>query len=297
MKAGHKIKIGEGLAGQCFMEEETIYLKNVPQDFLRITSGLGDANPDVLLYVPIQSNEELQGVLELVSFRKFEEHEIQFIEQLASNLATAIGNTKVNQSTKVLLERTQQQTEEMRAQEEEMRQNMEEMEATQEEMQRKNNEINRLLEESANKERTLQTKIMEFDQLKQKESMKSKTLISELEGYKNMLVEILNEIPAKVFLKDAKGQMFLVNQQVADIHGTSIEELIGKSDYDFVDKKTADEWRKQEQDIMKKGEERYVFEDKIGGKTRLIESRKKKFYIPPLKQFGLLGIQRDISGQ
>ena len=46
---------------------------------------------------------------------------------------------------------------------------------------------------------------------------------------------------------------------------------------------------------MKKGEEHYVFEEKLGGKSKILESTKKAFYIKPLEQFGLLGIQTDIS--
>jgi PAS domain S-box-containing protein len=77
--------------------------------------------------------------------------------------------------------------------------------------------------------------------------------------------------------------------------GLPLSELIGKSDYDFVDEDTANKWRQQELEILKKGEDRYVFEDRIGGKTRVLETTKKAFFIHPLNQQGLLGIQRDIT--
>ena len=108
-------------------------------------------------------------------------------------------------------------------------------------------------------------------------------------------MDILNEVPQKIFLKDAEGKMYIANQKVAEAHGIPLEELIGKSDYDFVDKETADEWRKQELEIMKKGEEKYVFEDIIGGKKTILESTKKVFNIRPINQIGLLGIQNDIT--
>jgi PAS domain S-box-containing protein len=117
----------------------------------------------------------------------------------------------------------------------------------------------------------------------------------EAEDFRSMLMDVLNEVPEKVFLKDAEGKIFIANQKVADVHGLPLAELIGKSDYDFVDKETADDWRRQELEILKKGEEKYVFEDNIGGKTRILESFKKAFYIKPLDQQGLLGIQRDIT--
>ena len=130
----------------------------------------------------------------------------------------------------------------------------------------------------------------------QEESNKNAELVKqETEDFRNMLMEILNEVPQKVFLKDAEGKMYIANQKVADAHGMPLTELIGKSDYDFVDKETADEWRKQELEIMKKGEEKYVFEDIIGGKKTMMESIKKIFFIRPLNQNGLLGIQTDIT--
>ncbi|MCK5210707.1 MAG: PAS domain-containing protein, partial [Cyclobacteriaceae bacterium] len=120
-------------------------------------------------------------------------------------------------------------------------------------------------------------------------------LKKEAEDFKIMLMEILNEIPQKIFLKDAEGKMYIANKKVADAHGLPLFELIGKSDYDFVDKETADAWRKQELEIMKKGEEKYVFEDTLGGKKTILESIKKVFNIRSINQVGLLGIQNDIT--
>lgn len=136
-----RVEKGQGLIGQTFLEKETIYITDVPQDYITITSGLGDARPSSIILVPLKINEEVYGVIEMASFHTFEKYQIDFLEKLGESIASTIATTKNTEKTKVLLMESQQQTEEMRAQEEEMRQNMEELEATQEEMRRVSTEL------------------------------------------------------------------------------------------------------------------------------------------------------------
>lgn len=149
----HKsIEIGEGLIGQCVLEKDTIFLTDIPQNYLNITSGLGNAQPGCILIQPLIVNEKVFGVIELASFEILPPAKRNFIAKVGETLASTISSIKTNEKTKTLLAISMQQTEEMRAQEEEMRQNMEELNATQEEMQRKEKAINEMLEISKNKE-------------------------------------------------------------------------------------------------------------------------------------------------
>lgn len=131
-----KIYRGDGLAGQAWLEGDTIYLTEVPENYVNITSGLGEANPRSVLIVPLKVNEELHGVVEIASFRVYEEFEIEFIERVCESIASTISSVKINERTQKLLQESTMMTEQMRAQEEEMRQNMEELQATQEKTQR-----------------------------------------------------------------------------------------------------------------------------------------------------------------
>ena len=140
-----RIALGEGLAGQAVLEKDTIYMTEVPDQYVRITSGLGHATPRSILIVPLKSDQKVVGVIEFAAFRPFEPFEITFLEKLAESIAASVMTAQINQQTTQLLEQARWNEEELRAQEEEMRQNMEELQATQEEVDRKVKEYEDLI--------------------------------------------------------------------------------------------------------------------------------------------------------
>lgn len=142
-----RVEIGEGLLGQCYLEKESIYLTEVPQNYLTITSGLGDASPRAVLLVPLILNEEVFGVLEVASFSQILNEEVLFMERIAMLMTSAIAAVKTNGKTRALLDKSQLLAEQMKAQEEEMRQNMEELIATQEDWKRKEKKYSEILKE------------------------------------------------------------------------------------------------------------------------------------------------------
>ncbi len=128
----HKVKPEEGLVGRCAHEQLTIHLREIPEGYVTINSGLGESDPRSLVLIPLKANEKVLGVMEFVSFNLFKDYEIEFLEKAGESIASEISTTKISQRTETLLKQSQDQAESLAQQEEEMRQNMEEIQATQE---------------------------------------------------------------------------------------------------------------------------------------------------------------------
>ena len=128
------IEIGEGMVGQCYQEGQTIYMNDVPDDYITITSGLGTANPRAILIVPMVYNDRVEGVIELASFEDFLPYQVSFVEKLGEMLGSSVSAIKRNTFTEKLLAESQTKSQSLGQQEEELRQNLEELHATQEEM-------------------------------------------------------------------------------------------------------------------------------------------------------------------
>ncbi len=145
------VQLGEGLTGQAWQEGQTMYLTDVPKEYIAITSGLGNANPRSILIVPMLLNKQVYGMIEIAFFKKLEPYQIEFLETVGETVAATLSILQSNITGQHLLQESEKMTQQLRAQEEEMRQNMEELQATQEEMRRVQKELqyrNELIESS-----------------------------------------------------------------------------------------------------------------------------------------------------
>ena len=128
-----KIYPEQGLIGRIYNEKKTIYLSEIPDGYINISSGLGESTPKNLLIVPLLINMEVYGAVEIASFNVIKGYQIEFIEKIGENIASTINNVLVNNKTKELLKQSRAQSELLSLQEEEMRRNLQELKNIQKE--------------------------------------------------------------------------------------------------------------------------------------------------------------------
>ena len=136
-----RFQLGEGLVGQCGLERKPIHLTQVPNDYLQISSGLGEASPKNIIVLPVVFENQLMAVFEIASFKELTSLHNQLLEQAASSLGIMIDNIIHSAKTQELLEESQRQSEELQAQQVEMKATNEELEKQRKNLEVKNKEI------------------------------------------------------------------------------------------------------------------------------------------------------------
>jgi CheY-like chemotaxis protein/GAF domain-containing protein/HAMP domain-containing protein len=136
-----RFKIGEGLVGQSALELKPILVTQAPDDYVRITSGLGEATPVNVIVLPVLFEEQVLAVVELGSFQRFSHIQQILLEQLAESIGVVLNTIQANMRTEELLEQSQQLTMELQSQSEELQAQQEELQQTNKELEEQNRRI------------------------------------------------------------------------------------------------------------------------------------------------------------
>lgn len=131
-----EIRLGEGLLGQAFLEGGVVHIKQVPQDYAYIRSGLGNLQPKSILIVPLEYNNQLVGCMELGSFHEFEDFQIEFAKSVAEAVASAVLTVFTNEASKRLSQEMEAKVKAILQQEENLRHNAERMAHSREELEK-----------------------------------------------------------------------------------------------------------------------------------------------------------------
>ncbi|MEH2280197.1 MAG: HAMP domain-containing protein [Nostoc sp.] len=117
----NRFQLGEGLVGQCALEKERILLTEVPNDYVKISSGLGEATPLNAVVLPVLFEGQVTAVIELASFRRFSEIHLTFFDQLTESIAIVLNTIAASMRTEELLKQSQSLAEELQTQQSELR--------------------------------------------------------------------------------------------------------------------------------------------------------------------------------
>ena len=112
--------MGEGLVGQCALEKESILLTQVPHDYIKINSGLGEATPLNVVVLPVLFEGQVTAVIELASFHSFSEIHLTFLDQLTESIAIVMNTISASMRTEELLKQSQSLAEELQTQQKEL---------------------------------------------------------------------------------------------------------------------------------------------------------------------------------
>jgi methyl-accepting chemotaxis protein len=203
-----RLEMEEGLIGQCVLEKDLLYIEEVPDDYINITSGLGKKTPTCILIAPIKVNEEIFGAVEIAFFDLLPQYKIDFVVSVCETFGSTLSSSHMNMRTRKLLEDSQAINSELQQKEEQMRQNAEELQATQEELNRKLAELG-------------------------KETNLSKNII-----------EAINKTNATIEF-DLEGNILNVNDMYLSVMGFTKDEILSKNESSLVPKDEMDSSRYQ----------------------------------------------------
>ena len=260
-------KVGEGYVGACFKEGKTMELSNTGESFMKVYSGLGEASPSHLVFVPLKQDEFKIGVVEVASFRKLDEFKIRFIEDLSENIASTLALNQANEKMLSMLEQSKIQAKELQTREEELRQNLEEMHATQE-------DLNRQME-------------------------KNKKMQDNLIKEKALLDSLLNSLPDYIFFKDLNSKFIRISKSMLPLFPVkNVDEMIGKSDADFQESETVRKYYEEEMEIIKTGKgfiDKVIHEVMENGYEQWSSTSKMPLLDETGKCIGTYGITKNIT--
>ncbi len=109
-----ELAIGEGLIGECAKNKERIILTAPPKDYLKVSSGLGEAVAANIVVIPTLFEGQMKAVLELASFEAFNPTQLAFLDQLVEVIGIVLNNLEATLRTETLLKSLQHQQEELR---------------------------------------------------------------------------------------------------------------------------------------------------------------------------------------
>ncbi len=211
----NRFKFGESIVGQAALERKSIVITQAPQDYIKITSGLGEAAPTSIIVIPVLFEENVLAVLELASFAGFTEVQQTFLDQLSESIGVVLNTIQANSRTEELLEQSQTLTQELQSQ-------SEELQAQQDELKHSNSELEAQAQTLRASEELLQTQQEELQQTNEELEERSQQLEEQ-----NRRIEVKNEEIelARAALEEKAEQLSLSSRYKSEFLANMSHEL------------------------------------------------------------------------
>src|SRR4051794_31412325 len=206
----NRFAFGEGLPGQAALEMKSILVTDAPEDYVKVTSGLGESKPVNLIVLPILFEEQVLAVMELASLNAFSEVNLAVLDQLSETIGVVLSTIIANRRTEELLDEQRRLTQELQAQ-------SEELQSQQDELRRSNTELEEQAKSLRASEELLQTQQEELRQTNEELQDKAALLAQQnrdIEEKNNEIErarEALEERAAQLSLSSKYKSEFLAN--------------------------------------------------------------------------------------
>jgi hypothetical protein len=226
----NEFRPGQGLVGQSVLEKQRILLTNVPSDYVRIGSGLGEATPLNIVVLPVLFEGEVKAVIELASFNRFNEAHITFLDQLTESIGIVLNTIEANSRTEDLLQQSQSLATELQSQQDELKKTNERLEqqaeslreseellkSQQEELQQTNEELQEKASLLAKQKAEVEAKNREVEEARWAMEEKAEQLALTSKYKSEFLANMSHE------LRTPLNSMLILSRQLAENNETTL---------------------------------------------------------------------------
>ena len=161
---GHpkRIRVGEGLIGQCAADKRRLLITELPTYAVPIGSALFKVVPRNIIVLPVLFENQVKAVIELASVTKFTTLQMMFLEQLTDSIGIVLNSIEATMQTEGLLKQSQQLAGELQTQQRELQQTNEQLEQKAQQLAERNVEVERKNQEIEQARRALEEKASEL---------------------------------------------------------------------------------------------------------------------------------------
>ena len=161
---GHpqRLRIGEGLIGQCAADKRRLLITEMPDHAVPIGSALFKVKPANIIVLPVLFENQVKAVIELASVKEFTALQTMFLEQLTASIGIVLNSIEATMQTEGLLKQSQQLAGELQTQQRELQQTNEQLEQKAQQLAERNVEVERKNQEIEQARRALEEKAAEL---------------------------------------------------------------------------------------------------------------------------------------